>query len=128
MTQAKRPKFERRLILGKSIIFAAVAKKAAVVFSVRPNWNDESKSRGYLDLYEDPREGRELTAHWCPALNGPCCHQRRHRFSLRAKEVLVPMFHYHCEIESHDYEEIWQEIEAVLQHLIDERKSDTGGD
>jgi hypothetical protein len=128
MTVAKRPEFERRLLLGEQIYFAAIAKQTALSFWIRPNWNDESKSQGSLEFHEKPREGRELTFNWCHLLCGPCCHQHRHSFVWYEKEMFVPLFHYCCELGVGVYDPIWEEIEGVLQRLIAERKANIGGD
>jgi len=128
MTVATQPEFERRLVLGKETAFAVIAKQTALVFWIRPNWNDESKSQGSLEFHEKPREGRELTFDWCPWLCGPCCHQHRHSFVSYAKEMFVPLFHYCCELGVGVYDPIWEEIEGVLQRLIAERKANIGGD
>jgi len=125
MTAARQPEFERRLLLGERIIFAAIAEQAAVHFWVVPDWKDEGNSRGGLEFHQRPQAGQEPTYDWCFVLNAPCCHDGS---ALYAEEKLIPLFHFYCETGDGNYEPIWQEVESALRRLISEREADTGGD
>ena len=123
MTDEKRPKFKRKLLLGERIIFAAIAEQAAVHFWVQPDWDDYSRTfaRG-LEFHQKPQAGQEPAHEDCFLLNGPCCHDG----SVSAADALVPIFFKCCE--TGDYGPIWQEVESALRRLIAEREADTGGD
>lgn len=102
---------KRILLINKRICFAVVGKECAVHFWVEPNWNDNSRSWGGVEVHKRPRENETPDNEDCWLLSGPCVHDGS---SLYASEVVIPRFHECCDFSDGNYEAVWNILEAQL--------------